>query len=259
MAFLNQDTLTTETKNTFRTETIAERRERLARELWHRMQGVVAYGPFKGLELDWDVSWSQADLSSMLLGCYELEIMDAIHAPEFADRTHFVDIGAADGYYAVGCLRNGRVQSADCFELTDTGRETIHRNARRNGVSERLRVYASADRGLPDALPDVDWNDTVVLCDIEGPELELFDDACLDAMKGAMILIEIHNWVDNFWARYKALLERAARHYDLRMLERSGFPGHEIAELRGHPDANRMLMLSEGRPNVMRFLQLVSS
>ena len=203
--------------------------------------------------------WGTSDLFSMLLGCYELEIVDALHDPKFLGRSHFVDIGAADGYYAVGCLRNGRFKTADCFELTEVGRETIARNAERNGNAEQIRIFGVADTTLPSQLETIDWSDTVVLCDIEGGELDLLDEAFLSALKGAMILIEFHNWVENFWPRYSALLERASRDYDLRLLERSAFPNYDLPELRGMPDDNRMLILSVGRPNVMRFLQLVSS
>lgn len=257
-AFYAQERLSPSQKDSFRFETIIERRERLSRELAEWLQGKVAYGPFKGLDLDPEMSWSQAALSSMLLGCYELEVMNAIHSQEFAERTHFVDIGAADGFYAVGGLRNGRFQSADVFELTQSGREKIRRNAERNGVLNQMRIFGAADSQLTEILAGVNWHNTILLCDIEGDEFDLFDDACLDSVNGAMILIEIHNWVTEFWNRYTALLKRAASRFELRLLERSTFPRHHMPELRGVPDDNRMLMLSEGRPNVMRFLQLVS-
>lgn len=255
-AFEVQAKLTTEQKAMFRAETVAERRERLSQDIFTKMQGRVAHGPFKGLELDSVPGWGKSDLSSMLLGCYEVEVLEALHAHEWAARSHFVDIGAADGYYAVGCLRNGRFRTADCFELTEVGRETIARNAERNGVADRLRIFGAADATFLAQLEGTDWSDSVVLCDIEGAELTLLDEACLNAMQGAMIIIEIHNWIADFWPLYTALLERASHYYSLRFLESSALPTHDLPELRGMPDDNRMLMLSGGRPNVMRFLQL---
>ncbi len=257
-ALAAQASLGAEQKKLFRAETVAQRRERLSHELFQKMKGVVAHGKFAGLQLDPTPEWGKSDLSSMLLGCYEIEVMDALHADEFADRSHFVDIGAADGYYAIGGLLNGRFRTADCFELTEAGRETILRNAERNGVSDRLRVFGVADQTLPEVLADRNWSDTVVLCDIEGAEFDLLDTSCLSAMKGAMIIVEIHNWVSDFWPRYTALLDRASCDFSIRLIERSAFPSHPMPELRGMPDDNRMIALSEGRPNVMRFLQLVS-
>jgi len=257
-AFQNNEKLSDLELDRFRRETIIQRRERLSQQLYEKMHGSVAHGPFKGLTLDATPFWGRADIASMLLGCYELEVIEALHSQEFLSKSHFVDIGAADGYYVVGGLKSGRFKTADCFELTESGRGAILKNAQRNGVADRLRIFEKADRYFPAILADIDWGNTVVLCDIEGAELELFDDNCLSAMSGAMILIEIHNWVENFWQRYEALLERIFKKYKVRFLERSRLPAYSLPELRGMHDDNRMLILSEGRPNVMRFLQLVS-
>ena len=257
-AFQNNEKLSDLELDRFRQETVIQRRERLSRQLYEKMHGSVAHGPFKGLTLDATPFWGRADIASMLLGCYELEVIEALHSPEFLSKSHFVDIGAADGYYVVGGLKSGRFKTADCFELTELGRGAILKNAQRNGVADRLRIFEKADRYFPAILANIDWGNTVVLCDIEGAEFELFDDNCLSAMSGAMILIEIHNWVENFWQRYEALLERIFKKYKVRFLERSRLPVYSLPELRGMHDDNRMLILSEGRPNVMRFLQLVS-
>ncbi|MEL0080331.1 MAG: hypothetical protein VW774_12845 [Rhodospirillales bacterium] len=253
-----QATTTKDQKAVFRNETIAERRKRISRELFEKLQGQIAHGAFAGMALDSEPTWGRSDLGSMLLGCYELEVIEALHDEEFKTKTHFVDIGAADGYYAVGCLRNGRFKTADCFEVTSAGRKTIARNAKLNQVDNRLRVFGVADKTLPSLLRDTNWSNTILLCDIEGGEFDLFDDNCLSELKGAMILIEIHNWVENFWDQYSALLQRASRHFSIRFIERSSFPQHKMPELQGMSDDNRLLLLSEGRPNVMRFIQLIS-
>ena len=254
----SQKGLSEEQKVIFRAETVECRRERLSQFLFSKLNGRVAYGPFTGLELDPTPAWGKTDLSSMLLGVYELQVLNALHSPEFSDRNHFVDIGAADGYYAVGCLHNGRFKTADCFEIREIGRETIKRNAKLNGVADKVRIFGAADASLPSLLKEIDWSDTVILCDIEGAELDLFDPTFLAAIKGAIILIEIHNWVEDFWPRYVELLKCASKDYELRFPESSALPRQHLPELRGMTDDNRMLILSEGRPNVMRFLQLIS-
>jgi hypothetical protein len=253
-----QTAITKDQKAIFRNETIAQRRERISKDLFESLRGRVAHGAFAGMTLDSIPAWGRSDLGSMLLGCYELEIVEALHSEKFRNRSHFVDIGAADGYYAVGCLRNGRFRTADCFEVTSAGQNSIARNAKLNQVDDKLRIFGVADKTLPSLLEGTDWSDTVVLCDIEGGEFDLFNDSCLSSLKGAMILIEIHNWVENFWERYCSLLERASRHYSICFIERSSFPKHKMPELQGMSDDNRLLILSEGRPNVMRFVQLIS-
>ena len=255
-SFVEQGNLTPERIGRFRTETIAERRLRLSNEMIETLQGRVAHGPFKGLHLDPVPGWGSMDLCSMLLGTYEIEVMEALHSSELAHCSHLVNIGAADGYYAVGGLYNGRFETADCFELTKAGRQTIKRNADHNGVVDKIRIFGEAGSDFPNMIGDVDWAQTILLCDIEGAEFELLDEDCLDRLSKSTILIEVHNWVEDFQSKYHNLLERVASRFNIKLLERSALPAHFLPELRGYPDDNRLLMLSEGRPNIMRFLLL---
>ena len=47
------------------------------------------------------MSWSQADLGSILLGIYEKEVLDELEIIS-KHKSIFCDIGAADGIYGVG-------------------------------------------------------------------------------------------------------------------------------------------------------------
>ena len=251
-----QKNLTSEQKALFRNETISQRRIRLSNEMFERLRGKVAHGPFKGLHLDPVPGWGNMDLCSMLLGTYEAEIMDVLQSSRFLHRNHLVNIGGADGYYSVGSLYCGRFQTADCFEITDIGRQTIARSALRNGVADKIRIYSEATSDFPNVLDDVKWDQTIVLCDIEGAEFDLLNESCLDRLSEATILIEIHNWIEDFRFKYHNFLENVAQRFDIELLERSGLPNQLFPELRGYTDDNRMLMLSEGRPNIMRYLLL---
>lgn len=257
-SFEAQKNLTAERKTLFRHETIAERRTRLSSEMFENLQGRVAHGLFKGLHLDPVPGWGNMDLCSMLLGTYEMEIMEVLQRSRFLHRKHLVNIGAADGYYSIGGIYSGRFQTVDCFELTDIGRQTIARNAQRNGVADKVHIFGEATNNFPDQLKDVKWAQTIVLCDIEGAEFELLDEACLDRLSKATILIEIHNWVPGFRFKYRKFLEQAAQRFNIELLESSGLPRQFFPELRGYTDDNRMLMLSEGRPNIMRYLLLTN-
>ena len=252
----SQKNLTSEQKELFRNETISERRIRLSNEMLEKLHATVAHGPFKGLHLDPVPGWGGMDLCSMLLGTYEMEVMDVLQSSRFLQRKHLVNIGGADGYYSVGGLYCGRFQTADCFELTDVGRQTIARNARRNGVADKIRIFPKAASNFPDVLQDVEWEKTIVLCDIEGAEFDLLNESCLDRLSKATILVEVHNWIENFRLKYHNFLKNAAQRFDIELLERSVLPRQSFPELRGYTDDNRMLMLSEGRPNIMRYLLL---
>lgn len=67
------------------------------------------------------------------MGLYEKEILKFIENIEDGQFTNFIDIGTADGYYAVGILSTGKIQRSICFEETDKGREAIFTNWKKNG------------------------------------------------------------------------------------------------------------------------------
>ena len=90
-----------------------------------------------------DPRWGLADQGAMILGMYEQEVLESLASASENFRV-FIDIGAADGYYAVGLLRSGRVDRAICFEANPEGRATIARLAEKNGVSDKMTILGPA-------------------------------------------------------------------------------------------------------------------
>lgn len=249
--------VTAELRQRWRSETVAERRRRISREMFESFAGTVRHGPFTGLVLPDDPWWGSADRASMLLGLYELEVLRLLTDATLHERRTFVDVGAADGYYAVGLLRTGRMDRAICFEASPDGQRTIQAMARRNGVADRLVVHGCADSGFASVLPADACAQSIVLVDIEGGEFDLLDPACLERLASAVVVVEIHHWVDDFARRYRALLERAAPWFRLLRLPSLPRDTTHLAELDELSDDNRALLCSEGRPAAMRFLVLV--
>ncbi|KAA5604299.1 hypothetical protein F1188_16535 [Roseospira marina] len=85
--------ITPDMKAAFRNETIAERRQRLCRELYQEFEGRVMEGPFRGLFLEPTPAWSASDQCSMLLGTYEAEVVALLFSPATAHRDHLVNLG----------------------------------------------------------------------------------------------------------------------------------------------------------------------
>lgn len=256
--FERQSRATMEMREQWRAETILQRRRRVSSEIYDLLGGVVKYGPFKGLSLAKNNWWGGGDFGSMLLGLYEKEILDFLFSERLAGFESFVDVGAADGYYAIGMLRSGRVKNAVCFELSEEGQRTIASNAESNSVSDRIEIFGAADRLFYQKLSDLDLAKTVVLVDAEGAEFEIFDDDSLAALKQATIVIEIHNWVEDFWDKYTRFLTSAAALFNVEFIAPAVRDLTQFPELNDFTDDNRYLICSEGRPNVMRFMVLTS-
>lgn len=240
----------------WRAETVSERRLRVSLEVYDLCDGTVRYGPFSGVRLTKQVWWGAGDLGSQCLGLYEKEILDSIEQSGKNYFDYFIDIGAADGYYAVGMLASGFVQNAICFERSKEGQNTILNNWQNNGSVGNLVVLGEANQESLETLPSRSFGRSFVLIDIEGHEFELLNSRVIQLLKHCHVIIEIHNWVNDFFIKYTELLRSLAESFKVTVLERVERPTLGFEELRSFTDDNRLLLTSERRPCVMRFLRL---
>lgn len=243
-------------KASWRRETVHERRSRVSVEVFRMMRGEVQYGPFRGLRLSEETWWGRADLGAMVLGLYEKEILNEILSIRRDQYDTFIDIGAADGYYACGLLSCGKVRRAICFEESAAGRKVIAENWTRNGSPGTLEIYGTATCDSIHLLSDVTPSRCLILIDIEGSEFELISPSFLESIRGATVIIEIHNWAARFAERYPEFLRLCSEHFSISAMERVERPTAHLSELRDFTDDNRLLLASEGRPCLMRFLKL---
>ena len=207
-------------KEAWRKETIRERQARISREIFDKFNGTVQRGPFKGLKLAPDPWWGELDLGSQCLGYYEQEILELISAlPDEATKT-FIDIGAADGYYAVGMLLSGKARKCICFEASEEGQAAIRKTWALNGAPGELEIYGIADQIEFLSLPELQHKQTLVLIDIEGGEFELLTYAALSKLGGCTLIVELHNWTSEFVSKYESLIRRAFDMFNISVVPR---------------------------------------
>lgn len=151
---------------------------------------VVRSGPFAGLEYpDW--AMSEVDLySPKVLGTYEREIHVALEALIEAAPRRVVNIGAAEGYFAVGIARRLPDAEVHAFELDDRLRSQLATIAERNGVADRIRILGECDIA---ALEPLAGPDTLIVSDCEGGELTLLDPVRIPALAETAMLVETHD------------------------------------------------------------------
>jgi hypothetical protein len=229
--------------------------ELVASYLRERYEDRVAHGPFKGMQLSRQAWWGTKDASSKLLGVYERQVQDQLEA--FASNASvLIDIGAADGYMAIGAVRSGLYARAFCFEISASGRLRLKENAEANGVSDRIEIFGEASR---DSLCPLlaDTADAVILCDIEGAEFELLSEDVLEAARDVRLIVELHDPFVANGAELKAgLLDRASRWFDIAILKSADIRLSRYPELERFNDAQRLLAFSEGRGRAMEWLVL---
>jgi hypothetical protein len=148
----------------------------------------VQTGPFRGMRY---INRSHGSaLLPKLVGSYEAELHPILRTALKREPGTIVDIGCAEGYYAVGlALRLPRAVSY-AFDIAAGARERCRELAERNGVGDRVVIDGEC---TPARLQELLWPGSLVVCDCEGAEVELLDPEQAPGLREADLLIELHD------------------------------------------------------------------
>lgn len=132
------------------------------------------------------------------LGLYEIELVP-IFKKLFSLPIHtIIDVGAAEGYYAVGLALKFPYARVIAFEATEEGRHLLNQVILKNKVSEQIEVRGYC---TPESLKvetsncsNCDYN--LLVMDVEGVEEELLSLHEPSDLVNFYMLIELHDWDD---------------------------------------------------------------
>jgi CBS domain-containing protein len=165
----------------------AVRREReIARRL--SPDQTVRQGPFAGLRYVTDVA--ATPLLPKLAGTYELEVADATEELIAAAPDVVIDLGSAEGYYAVGLARRLPETRVVAFDTRRSARWLTTRMAAANGVAVEVRGTAT-HAAVQELCVRADT--PLVVCDIDGAEDTMIDPTRIPGLRRAALLIETHD------------------------------------------------------------------
>jgi len=166
------------------------RRHRLIRLCQRETRGIVRSGPFAGTIYAHD-SISGGYVANVL-GIYERELHGTVARLAQLGIRQVLNIGAGDGYYAVGLARMFPDLRVIAFEMEPRGREFVREMAERNGVLSQIEIRGQCGVAeLRDAL--IAPRETLVWCDVEGYEDVLMDPGEAAALRDAWVLVELHD------------------------------------------------------------------
>jgi len=200
----------------------------------------VPGGPFAGLHYTGPAS--EGGRAPRMLGIYEASLHPVIEQIIARAYPLVVDVGCAEGYYAVGLARRmpgARILARDADPRAQTLCADL---ARANGVADRVEIGGAM------AGPDFDiCHDApaVVICDIEGAEDTLLDPDTAPGLLAADILVEVHDcFAPGLSARIAA---RFAATHKIQRLTRSIRPDALPGWMENFSDLDRLLALWEWR------------
>jgi hypothetical protein len=149
---------------------------------------IVKNGPFKGI-----VYPSLASAGSMLcpklLGTYELELAAIFRADYLRQFNLIVDVGCAEGYYAVGCAVAAPASRVIAYDTSEQARRLCEQMAEANQVSERIQIKSECTSS---DFANLDGCRALVIVDCEGYEAELFQEETVTNLRACDLIIEIH-------------------------------------------------------------------
>jgi len=159
-----------------------------ARRLAAAAGSVVQSGPFAGMRLD--VEALPVHVAPKLLGTYENELHPAIEAAISRKPEVILNVGCAEGYYAVGFALRLPEATVHAFDADPKARRATARNAALNRVGDR--VHAAGVLQAEGLEPFLRLGRALVVMDCEGAEAHLLDPLRAPSLVAANILVEVH-------------------------------------------------------------------
>ncbi len=200
----------------------------------------VLSGPFKGMV--YATRSSEGSRNPRLIGCYEASLAPIIEEIVVGGYQTVIDIGAAEGYYAVGLamrMPKARIFARDTDKKAHAACAHI---AAANGVADRMEIGGAVGHADFDGMIQ---GRTVIICDTEGAEEHLLDPVAAPALRQADILVEVHEGMKA--GRVDLLCSRFEPTHFITRIERrlddSGLPDWAA----GLGDLDRLLLLWEWR------------
>jgi hypothetical protein len=212
-------------------------------------RGRVVAGSCAGLQLAARDVFGAA--GAKLLGTYEAELTPQLARISALAPQVFVDVGGADGYFAVGLARQWQCKVI-VFESLAGAREVIACNAALNNISVSIDLRGDCDEPGLHALLEQQATPGFLLMEVEGAVLDLISARVAHALRAWQVLIESHDF---------------ARPGCLQALERRLSPAHRLQRIRSRPrglddfplhlllpDTHKLQLMDEERPGVMTWL-----
>lgn len=215
--------------------------------IWDQTKGIVQSGPFKGMQLIKEECWKDGNIGTKCLGCYEADthvfIEQEIERLAKMPAPKIVNVGCAEGYYAVGLAR--RLPNAKVW-IVDNDPDAIRLAAQ---VAQLNGVSLIANDELCNVMENIDF----VVMDCEGAEVAYLDLEAFPSLTKATLLVESHDFKTQHTT--DLLCERFSPSHTIWLTITEGHRNPNDYEiLHMLPSYAKWAAISEGRPACQYFL-----
>jgi precorrin-6B methylase 2 len=168
---------------------LAQWRSRMLANTYVKQQGARIWsGLFEGM--DYVAEAAEGALIPRLLGVYEAELQPHLRAFLDEGLDDIIDVGCAEGYYAVGLARAAPSVTVHAHDIDPKAREACAALAARNGVDARVRIGGEFS---PADFQAFAGRRVLVIVDAEGAELDVLQPALSPTLAGMKLIVETHD------------------------------------------------------------------
>lgn len=214
--------------------------------IYTETKGIVQSGPFTGMLLLQERAWKDENLKTQCLGCYEQELHSAIeyeieHLSKL-ENPKIIDIGCAEGYYAIGLGRRLPHAVIYAVDISEECLKIAHRAAALNGV----KIITGASMAEVMDKPDL------VIVDVEGQETDYLNMRHFPDLAKADIIVECHDTDGKICT--DILMDRFSGTHDIELIFEGARDPNKFEFLRRAESLHRWMAVCEGRPCMMNWL-----
>lgn len=149
----------------------------------------VMNGPFSGMRYP-EMSAAGSAILPKLIGSYEFELHPLISKIIKRNYSEVIDVGCAEGYYAVGLAMNMPETQVFAYDISLYAQALCREMAKLNLVDDRVFVQGGITSEMLKKFPFS--HRSLVISDCEGYEAELFTYSNIEALSKCDLLIEVH-------------------------------------------------------------------
>ena len=211
----------------------------------------VLNGPFSGMVYLNESVWGS--ITPRWIGSYESWLWPVVEEIIASSYTRIIDVGCAEGYYAVGFARALPGAEVFAYDLDPESRAQVARLWRLNGQPGKLSIHGLLDHR---ELSRLGTPGSLLVCDIEGGEMQLLNPALCSALTQMDILVEVHETGStSVAANAKVLQERFQTSHEAAVI-RDVTRATELQHVSHLDTATLKKATSEGRPYEQMWLWL---
>jgi len=211
----------------------------------------VRHGPFQGMHYINQACGSR--ILPKVAGCYENRLHPWIEQGIQRGYRQVIDVGCAEGYYAVGMALRLPEARILAYDLNDRARELCHELAQANNVDSHIQTQRECTHS---ELNRVGGKGCLVICDIEGSEDTLLDPDRAPSLKHCDLIVETHDCLVPGISQ--VLINRFSATHDIETIVDAPPRTPDFPFLLEIADEDRKFIIDEDRPPGMRWLRMNS-